>query len=952
MAVLFTDVTERRRAEAAVRESEARFRGVLDGMTEGFGLLAPDFTILEHNAEALRMDGRPRDQIVGRSHWEAYPGSQDSELGRLLERAMAERIPVSLEHRYAWDSGHALWLDMRAYPTADGALAVFWRDVTVRKQAEDALRRSEERQAFLLTLSDTLRPLVDPIAIQGAAARLLRERFSVGWCCYAEFDAPGRTAVVAGEAVRGGLPSLAGRHDLSDSPDCVDVLRTGQLLVVPDVTACGSLPKQVVERCTAIGVRALLGAALVRDGRLVALLVMADTTVRPWEPETVDLVREVAQRTGAALQQARTEAALGESETRFRQFGDASPDVLWIRDADTLQWEYLSPAFETIYGVRVAEALHGETFRHWADLIVDEDRAQAVASVRRAARGESVTFDYRVRRVDGRIRWLRDTAFPMRTEGGRVQRIGGVGQDVTDFVQAEHERERGRVLLDAVLSAMPTATMIADATGRPVRWNRAHADLWGVAGRDLSKVDPFDGYAEWKGWRYPEGTPLEPLDWPLSRALRQRATTSGELIEIQPFQEQPRAVVLVVAAPVVGADQQLLGAVVVQTDVTARLRAEEALRRADRQKDVFLATLSHELRNPLAPIRTAVQLLARPGVEAQQTHWAHAVIQRQVTHMALLLDDLLDVSRITQGKLSLKRERVALPAVVDSAVEAARPLIDRKSHHLVVSLPDPPIHLVADPVRLSQVVSNMLTNAAKYTDPGGRIELAARLEAGTVALTVTDTGIGIAPDALPQVFEMFAQVHADRERADGGLGIGLALVKGIVDLHGGTVGATSDGIGCGTTFTVRLPVADDEAARPSTHGDGLRDAGARRKVLIVDDNRDSADTLVMFLQFAGHDIRVAYDGRAGLSLAQAFRPDVALLDIGMPGMDGYALARALRAEPWGQALRLVAMTGWGRDDDRRRSAEAGFDLHLTKPVDPARIEALLAASTPNPAVGS
>lgn len=404
---------------------------------------------------------------------------------------------------------------------------------------------------------------------------------------------------------------------------------------------------------------------------------------------------------------------------------------------------------------------------------------------------------------------------------------------------------------------------------------------------------------------------------------------------------------LVVAAPVLDTDGELLGAVVVQTDVTARLRAEEGLRRADRQKDVFLATLSHELRNPLAPIRTAAELLTKASLDAKQTQWAHAVIQRQVTHMALLLDDLLDVSRITQGKLTLKHERVALAAVVYTAVETTRPLIDRKRQELSVSLPDAPVHVVADPVRLAQVVSNLLTNAAKYTDPEGRIELGASLDRDCVVLTVKDGGIGIAPEALRDVFGMFTQVQGDQERADGGLGIGLSLVKGLVDLHGGTVEAASDGLGCGSTFTVRLPGADCVEAGPAIRDDAPPHAPTRRKVLVVDDNRDGADGLVMLLRLGGHEIRVAYDGHSALALAEAFRPEVALLDIGMPGMNGYALARALRAEPWGQAMTLVAMTWWGQDEDRRQAAQAGFDLHLTKPVDPAAIEALLAETTPH-----
>ncbi|MBV9343891.1 MAG: PAS domain-containing protein [Gammaproteobacteria bacterium] len=377
------------------------------------------------------------------------------------------------------------------------------------------------------------------------------------------------------------------------------------------------------------------------------------------------------------------------------------------------------------------------------------------------------------------------------------------------------------------------------------------------------------------------------------------------------------------------------------TDISDMIAAREALQEADRRKDVFLATLAHELRNPLAPIRSAAELLGVSRASAEQLAWAQAIIRRQVTHMALLLDDLLDVSRITQGKLILKLEPVELASVVDSAIEAARPLIDRKQHQLRVSLPAETPPLIADPLRLSQVISNLLTNAAKYTDPGGHIELRAYTEGATFLLEVCDDGLGIPAEALPHLFTMFSQVHADKDRAEGGLGIGLAIVKGLLELHEGSVSVSSAGPGHGTTFTIRLPLrGSPSAARDRNKAEPIPAKGHR--VMVVDDNRDAADALGLILQLSGHEVRVAYDGRSALALAQGFRPAAVLLDIGMPRMDGYALARALRAEPWGREMLLVALTGWGQDEDRAQADEAGFDAHLAKPGDPKRIEALLA----------
>jgi PAS domain S-box-containing protein len=389
-------------------------------------------------------------------------------------------------------------------------------------------------------------------------------------------------------------------------------------------------------------------------------------------------------------------------------------------------------------------------------------------------------------------------------------------------------------------------------------------------------------------------------------------------------------------------------------DITVRKKAEiglhrsqDALREADRRKDEFLATLAHELRNPLAPIRTAAQILGSPKVAPQQLQWAHNVIQRQVGHMALLLDDLLDIARITRGKLEIKKEPVRLTEVVDSAVEAARPLLDGKHHHFSVSLPAAELLLDADPLRLSQVLSNLLTNSAKYTDPAGHIELSVSVQDSVLCLSVKDDGIGIARESLSGIFEMFSQVDSASERAEGGLGIGLALVKGIVDLHGGSVSAQSAGPGLGSEFFVRLPLKPGDATTLSVSDSDVPPlAAARRRVLVADDNKDAADALAMLLELSGHEVRVAHGGRAALSLAQTFRPDLAILDIGMPDLSGYDVAAQLRREPWGGAIVLIALTGWGRDDDRQRATNAGFDQHMTKPVNPEKLEAFLSNYRP------
>jgi signal transduction histidine kinase len=390
--------------------------------------------------------------------------------------------------------------------------------------------------------------------------------------------------------------------------------------------------------------------------------------------------------------------------------------------------------------------------------------------------------------------------------------------------------------------------------------------------------------------------------------------------------------------------QELAHALAVQKEIEAELHQQRDWRDADRRKDEFLATLAHELRNPLAPIRQAALISKAPGATDAQKRWSHDVIDRQVQHMSLLLDDLLDISRVTRGTLALRMQPTDLATVIDNAVETARPTIDGKRHVLSVDMPADPIQFVADPLRVAQVLSNLLTNAAKYTDPEGQISVTARCESEKVVIRVTDSGIGISAAALPRVFNMFSQVHSTTDRSEGGLGIGLALAQGLIELHGGTIQAHSAGLGCGSEFTVRLPrraTAEMPAVSPKVAGAVA--LPRRRRILIADDNRDSAETLAALLRMEGHEVTSVHDGPVALSVFGELQPDVALLDIGMPGLTGYEVARKMRQFSWGPTVKLIAITGWGQDIDKERAYAAGFDLHLTKPVDPHRLAELLRA---------
>jgi PAS domain S-box-containing protein len=403
------------------------------------------------------------------------------------------------------------------------------------------------------------------------------------------------------------------------------------------------------------------------------------------------------------------------------------------------------------------------------------------------------------------------------------------------------------------------------------------------------------------------------------------------------------------ATPLRGPDGSVREWVGTCTDVHERHKSEEALKEAARRKDEFLATLAHELRNPLAPIRNSLHILRLAGSDSGAAERVHEMMERQVNHMVRLVDDLMEVSRINRGKIELRKEQTELAAVVRSAVETSRPLIEAARHQLALSLPAEPLPLEADPVRLAQVLANLLNNAAKYTEERGQIWLTARQEGSNVLVSVRDTGMGIPADMLPKVFDLFTQEDRTYDRAQGGLGIGLTLVRTLVDLHGGSVEAKSDGPGKGSEFVVRLPLAVGRLGLPDRcPRAGVPATVAPRRILVVDDSRDAADSLGLLLKFLGAEVHTAHDGPAALEALETHRPSVVLLDIGLPGMDGFEVARQARQRPEGRDVTLIALTGWGQEEDRRQSREVGIDHHLVKPVDLGALQALLASLPPQP----
>ena len=674
--------------------------------------------------------------------------------------------------------------------------------------------------------------------------------------------------------------------------------------------------------------------------------VMVTRTAATGDQETrlLAISRDITEQVRAEALRKETERALHASRERFEKIvSQASTGVVQIDTtgrivlANQKYCEMVGRSEAELLGMSVAE------------VTAPQSRAQTHDALERLKAGAAgVALDKYYLHKDGSLVSATSSVNALRGPDGEFQGLVAIVLDTTGNKQVQEQlrasEERYRTLFESVDQGFCIFEMIFDAAGKAVDYRflemnpmfERHTGLVDAAGRTARELLPGldDFWFETYGRVALTGIPAR---------FENEAPAMGRWFDVY-------------ANRIGGPDSRKVA--LLFSDVSARKRSEEELRRladdlaeADRRKTEFLATLAHELRNPLAPIRNGLSVMRLGGDNPAAVGKVREMMERQVGHMVHLIDDLLDVARISGGKLELKRQRADLRAILASAVETSLPLIEAGQHALEVDVPDLPLLMDADATRIAQVVANLLNNAAKYTPARGHIRLSVRREGLEAVIAVSDTGVGIAADALAGVFQMFNQIGRTVDRSQGGLGIGLSLVRRLVEMHGGSVVAESGGPNAGSVFTVRLPLAevsDDQAARPlgwdAPAGDGgpAGDGEAGLKVLVVDDNVDAALTLSMILEASGHVTRVAHDGYGALEAAREFRPRVAFLDIGMPGMSGYDTARAIRAMEELDGVVLVALTGWGAESDRQRSSEAGFDHHLTKPVQLAVVEELLA----------
>jgi PAS domain S-box-containing protein len=629
----------------------------------------------------------------------------------------------------------------------------------------------------------------------------------------------------------------------------------------------------------------------------------------------------------------RVPSALADSEERFRQLVDSVEDyAIFLLDptGTVTTWNV---GAQRIKGYAPGEILG----KHFSVFYTPEAVAKAWPQYELSVARESGRFSdegWRVRK-DGTHFWASVVISAVRAKDGSIRGFLKITRDLSERRQAEEalreSEERFRLLVEGV---QDYAIFRLDPEGRVQSWNQGAEILKGysaaeIIGRHFSTFYTADAILQDKP------------AWELRMAIEHgRVEDEGWRVR----KDGTRFWANVVITALRDADGRLNGFAKVTRDMTER-RNLEALLEVDRQKDQFLAILAHELRNPLAPIRNALEVMVQPQVTPDAGARAREIAERQLKNMTRLLDDLLDVSRIRQGRIELRREIIGLSAILTSSVETSQPLISDRQHQLTVESPAQEVWVEGDPVRLSQALTNLLNNAAKYTDPGGRIWLTAARSDGDAVIRVRDSGIGIDPLMVPHVFDLFVQADRRTGVSATGVGIGLTLARRLVELHGGRVDAFSPGIGLGSEFVMRLPVV--EASRVPTsdvRAESAKSPAERNalRVLVVDDNVDAADGLALLLDLQGHQTRVAYDGATALEAAAEFRPDIAILDIGMPMMDGYELARRLRKAPETEKTVLVAMTGWGQEEDVRKATEAGFHHHLVKPSEPAVLEELLA----------
>ncbi len=806
----------------------------------------------------------------------------------------------------------------------------------------DSLVHAElARYRFIIGLDDAIRLLTDPEQIAQTAARLLGEHLGADRCAYAYVSENQDSFTLTGNYTRD-VPSIVGRYPTAAfGAEFVRLNGQGLPYVVEDSESDPRV-SDVVQAYRDTVIRAVICVPVIKAGLWVACMALHQAAPRRWQEHEVRLLEAVAHRAWESIERSRIAIELRAAEERVR----GSHDYLRLLLDCTEEGFYsidregvtimCNAAFLKMLGFRseeeaIGKKLHGVIHHAHPD---GSHYCVEDCAIYRAARDgvPALVEDEMFFRVDG-------TGFPVEYRARPVWRDGQLHGAVCTFVDLSERRRTEQALreseahLQSLFGQTAAGISEADMDGRFLRVNDRYCQIVGRSREELLTLHMHDI--------------THPDDLPANVPLFRQATASGEPFEIEKRYLRPDGSIVWVSNTVnlirIPGQETYSSVLAISVDVSKRKRAEEALREADRRKDEFLAMLAHELRNPMAPIRAAADLLESRDLAPEQRRRTSQIISRQVKHMTGLVDDLLDVSRVTRGLAELQQARLDVKQVIADAIEQTRPLMEAKRHRLVVELAFDAAQVLGDHKRLVQVLSNLLGNAAKYTPAEGRIEVTMGATDEQVVLAVADNGIGIAQELQVRIFDLFAQADRSPDRSQGGLGIGLALVRSLVELHGGSVACHSEGLGKGSRFLVTMPRAAGQDAQSGTRDDALAQAPiVPRRVLVVDDNVDAAQMLGMCLEASGHTVMIEHDSQQALQQATTGLPEVCILDIGLPGMDGNELARRLRAQPETSKATLIALTGYGQEQDRQNAMAAGFDHHLVKPVAAPDLLALVA----------
>ena len=1062
------DITDQKRAQDTLQQSEAFSRSIIESSPDCIKVLDLDGNLLSLLSGQKLLGIEDIHPLLNKP-WIDFWGAGDQPAAQLAINAAVAGGKGSFVGFFSTPLGKSQWWDVAISPIFDlhgqpRQLLAISREVTQR-------RRAELNFEFLASVSQDLAHWINMDEMMRAVGAKMAAHLQLSLCAFVDIDETAERVVINYDWHREDVPSLVGVHRLADfvGEKFILAARAGQAIIVSDVATD---PRTDPLQFAALKIASFICMPLIRDGQWRFALCLYKSDAHDWREDEIELTRELTARIWTRLERLRAEAALRQSEERFRALVTASSDVVYRMSPD---W-------------REMRQLHGQNFLadttapndNWLQQYIHpDDQPRVLAVIDEAIRTKSLfEMEHQVVTVDGSLGWTFSHAVPLLDAGGEIVEWFGTASDVTKQKRAEQalrdSEDRYRNLFNSMDQGYCIIEMIFDAHSKPVDYvylevnpsfeamSGMHAvqgkrirelvpnleaywletygtvALTGEAVRVVNEVKPLDRWFDVYAFRFggmesrkvavlftniterkkaeetlrkseerfralfdwgpiamyscdstgiiqeynrgavqlwgreprpgdtdeefrgsfktylPDGTFLPYAQTAMTKILRGEAPARHDMEVVIERLDGSRSTLVVNVVPLKNAQGQVTGAITCFYDVTERsllqrktLEQAGALADLDRRKDEFLAMLSHELRNPLAPILNAVHLLRLQMNEDPLQKQARTIIERQVGQLKHLVDDLLEVSRISTGRVQLRQEQLVLGGIVERAVETAQPLITQHRHELTVSVPLEPICLRADAARLEQVLVNLLTNAAKYTEDGGSIALTIERTIGsrgdTAVLRVRDSGIGIAPELLPHIFDLFTQADRSLDRSQGGLGIGLCLVQRLVELHGGTVEVYSV-LGHGSEFVVRLPVMVAALpVAPPLLREPVQQRGKSCRVLVVDDNVDAAQSVAMLLDMSGHQCRMAHDGPSGLEAALAWQPDVVLLDIGLPGLNGFEVARQIRQQPLLKNVVLVALTGYGLEADRQRSRDAGFDHHLVKPADFDEIEKILAS---------